>query len=86
MIAPDELKRTIEAGVDGCQTVVVTDLTGTQDHYQAVIVAGGFEGKLPLARHRMVYAALGDLMSGPVHALTLETLTPAEHAKKSSLT
>ncbi len=86
MIAPDELKRTIEAGVEGCDTVVVTDLTGTQDHYQAVIVATGFEGKLPLARHRMVYAALGELMDGPVHALTLQTLTPAEHARKGSLT
>lgn len=86
MIAPSELKKTLEDGVPGCQTVVVTDLTGTQDHYQALIVASGFEGKLPLARHRMVYAALGPLMDGPVHALTLETLTPAEHADKGALT
>ena len=85
MIAPDELKRTIEAGVQGCDTVVVTDLTGTQDHYQALVVATGFEGKLPLARHRLVYAALGPLMDGPVHALTLQTLTPAEHARRGSI-
>jgi stress-induced morphogen len=85
VIAPEELKHVIESGIDGCSTVVVTDLTGTQDHYQALIVASGFEGKMPLARHRLVYKALGDLMAGPVHALTLETLTPAEHAAKGSL-
>ena len=86
MIAPEELTRRLKAGVDGCQHVEVVDLTGTQDHYQALVVAAGFEGKLPLARHRMVYAALGELMDGPVHALTLQTLTPDEHAAKGSLT
>ena len=37
-----------------------------------------FAGKLPLARHRMVYATLGELMGGAIHALSLKTLTPEE--------
>ncbi len=37
-----------------------------------------FAGKLPLARHRMVYATLGELMGGAIHALSLRTLTPEE--------
>lgn len=47
-------------------------------HFEAVVVSDVFHGKLPLARHRMVYATLGGLMGGAVHALQLKTLTRAE--------
>ena len=35
---------------------------------------------MPLARHRMVYATLGERMGGEIHALSLKTLTPEEAA------
>jgi len=47
-------------------------------HFEATVVSEAFAGKLPLARHRMVYATLGDLMGGAIHALALKTLTPGE--------
>ena len=47
-------------------------------HFQARIVAEVFVGKPTLARHRMVYAVLGERMGGEVHALSLRTLTPTE--------
>ncbi len=47
-------------------------------HFAARIVTAAFAGKATLARHRMVYAALGPRMGGEVHALSLRTLTPAE--------
>jgi hypothetical protein len=47
-------------------------------HFEAVVVAEAFRGKLPLARHRMVYATLGERMGGEIHALSLRTLTPDE--------
>ena len=50
-------------------------------HFEAVVVSPAFAGKLPLARHRMVYATLGDLMGGAIHALQLKTLTPDEAAR-----
>lgn len=50
-------------------------------HFEALIVSPAFAGKLPLARHRMVYATLGDRMGGEIHALALRTLTPDEHAR-----
>ena len=42
------------------------------------MVSAAFAGKLPLARHRMVNATLGELMGREIHALQLKTLTPAE--------
>ena len=53
-------------------------------HFEAEVVSTAFAGKLPLARHRMVYATLGDLMGGAIHALALKTLTPSEAAARRS--
>ncbi len=53
--------------------VELTDLTGTSDHFQAVVVTRAFEGKTRVEQHQMVYAALGELMNGPIHALALTT-------------
>ena len=50
-------------------------------HYRLLIVSAGFQGRPPLERHRMVYDALGDLMGGPIHALSMRTLTPEEWSR-----
>jgi acid stress-induced BolA-like protein IbaG/YrbA len=50
-------------------------------HFEALVISPAFAGKLPLARHRMVYATLGELMGGAIHALSLRTLTPEEAAR-----
>lgn len=50
-------------------------------HFEALVVSDAFEGKMPLARHRLVYATLGDLMGTAIHALSLRTLTPDEAAR-----
>lgn len=47
-------------------------------HFLVRIVSDRFEGVQPLARHRMVYAALGTLMQTDIHALSLEALSPTE--------
>ena len=52
-------------------------------HFEALVVDASFAGKLPLARHRMVYATLGELMGGAIHALSLRTLTPDEFAREA---
>lgn len=71
----DEVRARIAAGIPGA-TVTVKDTTGTGDHFAAEVVAPAFEGKSMMAQHRLVYAALGELMSGPIHALQLETRAP----------
>jgi BolA protein len=47
-------------------------------HFVVHIVAGQFEGKNPLQRHRMVYDAMGELMQTEVHALSIRAETPDE--------
>ncbi|MBS3896443.1 BolA/IbaG family iron-sulfur metabolism protein [Silanimonas sp.] len=71
----DFVRRLIEAGLPGAR-VHVEGADGV--HFEATIVSEAFAGKLPLARHRMVYATLGERMGGEIHALALRTLTPAE--------
>ena len=51
---------------------------GGQGHFRVDIVSAAFAGKLPLARHRLVYAALGDMMQTDIHALAIEARTPDE--------
>jgi BolA protein len=47
-------------------------------HYQVTIVAQSFVGKSPVARHRLVYDAVGDLMRQEVHALAIQAFAPNE--------
>lgn len=58
--------------------VELTDMTGGGDHWQGVFVSAGFAGKTMIQRHRAIYAALGELMHGPIHALTFKAQTPEE--------
>ena len=47
-------------------------------HWQLVIVSDAFRGKAPVARHRRVYEALGDLMQRDIHALKIEASAPRQ--------
>ena len=47
-------------------------------HWQLTIVSEAFRGKNPVARHRMVYEALGDLMKRDIHALRIEASAPEQ--------
>jgi BolA protein len=47
-------------------------------HFAVRIVASCFAGRNRLARHRLVYDALGPLAARGIHALTIEALAPGE--------
>lgn len=47
-------------------------------HFRVRLVAEAFRGRSQLERHRLVYAALGPLMSGAVHAVNIVARTPEE--------
>ena len=47
-------------------------------HFAVRIVAAGFAGRSKVARHRLVYDALGPLKARGIHALSIEALAPGE--------
>ena len=71
----ETIQKLIETGLPGAR-VQVSGADGV--HFEATVVSEAFRGKLPLARHRLIYATLGDLMGGAIHALALKTVTPDE--------
>jgi stress-induced morphogen len=75
MPSPDAVRQRLLASFPDAR-VDVTDLTGTQDHFQAVVVTAAFQGKTRIEQHKMVYGALGELMDGAIHALALTTRAP----------
>ena len=51
---------------------------GGQTHWKLSIVSRRFAGQPTVARHRMVYQALGELMQNPIHALAISARSPEE--------
>jgi BolA protein len=49
---------------------------GGHSHFRVTIVAEAFRGVSPVARHRLVYAAVGDLLETDIHALAIEASPP----------
>ena len=47
-------------------------------HFRVDVVSGAFTGMSPIARHRAVYAAVGELMATDIHALAIRARTPQE--------
>lgn len=45
-------------------------------HFHVRIVSAAFAGQLPIRRHRLVYAALGELMDHGIHALSIDAKSP----------
>jgi len=79
MPTPDQLRQYIADGLE-CQHLQVT---GDGTHFEALVVSAAFEGKRTLERQRMVYAALGDRMREEIHALSMQTRTPAEYGGRA---
>jgi stress-induced morphogen len=82
VMEPTEVERLIRESFPDAE-IELTDLTGTQDHYQARVVSQAFSGRSPIEQHQLVYQALGDAMKGPIHALALKTYTPDAWKKLS---
>jgi acid stress-induced BolA-like protein IbaG/YrbA len=72
---PQEVARLIRAGLPGAQVEVQSE---DQTHFAARVIAREFTHLRSLARHQLVYRALGELMGREIHALSIEALTPEE--------
>ncbi len=74
-MAAADIEALIRAALPDAQ-VTITDLAGDGDHYAAHVSSELFRGKLRVAQHKLVYAALGGRMGGELHALQLTTSVP----------
>jgi len=83
VIEPREIEERLRTAFPDAE-IVLDDLTGTKDHYQARIVSALFSGKTPIQQHQLVYAALAEEMKGPIHALSLKTYSPESWAKQEN--
>jgi stress-induced morphogen len=81
MMSPNQIEQLIQRALPGSE-VVVQDMTGTQDHFQALVISPAFMGKSMVEQHQMVYQALGENMKQAIHALTLQTYTPEQWKNK----
>ncbi len=77
MMRPEEIREKILQAMPEAQ-VEIQDMTGTMDHFQALVVSPQFQGKTMVEQHQLVYRALGDLMREAIHALALKTYTPEQ--------
>ena len=73
--SPEDIKRYIVEALD-CERV---EVDGDGRHFQALIISAAFAGKNRVARHQLVYAALGERMREEIHALSMRTVTPEEY-------
>ena len=78
MVSPEQVKSYIEEGL-ACDLVRVE---GDGQHFEAVIVSAAFSGKNKVQQHQIVYRALGDRMREEIHALSMQTYTPEDWARK----
>jgi len=76
MVEPSEVEQRLREAFPDASVLELEDLTGTKDHYRARIVSAAFQGLNRVQQHQAVYRALGDWMSGPIHALALDTSSP----------
>jgi acid stress-induced BolA-like protein IbaG/YrbA len=74
MVTPESIKQSIAAGL-ACEHV---EVAGDGQHWEALVVSQAFDGLTRIKQHQLVYAALGDRMREEVHALSMQTLTPAQ--------
>ena len=78
MVTPDSIQQALEAAL-ACEHV---EVVGDGQHFQALVVSPEFAGRNRVQRHQLVYAALGDRMREEIHALSMQTLTPEDWAKR----
>lgn len=76
---PEQVAELIRAALPGATVRVESE---DQTHFAALVVAEQFAGRRTLARHQLVYGALGERMGREIHALSIEALSPDEWAKR----
>ena len=73
-LSKEDLEKHIKESIPD-STVIIEDLRGDGDHYNATVISKSFEGKTKIEQHKMVYNSLKGKMGNELHALMLKTKT-----------
>ena len=77
-----KIEQKLEEGLTNPK-IFLQDMTGTMDHFNAMIISDDFIGKNLIEQHRLVYKILGDMVTNEIHALQLKTLTWEQWKKEN---
>ena len=77
---PDQVSALIRQAMPAAEVLVQSD---DNTHFSACVICDVFAGKRSIARHQMIYAALGTLVGREIHALSIEAHTRAEWAARA---
>jgi len=78
---PQQVADLIRAGLPGADILVESD---DNTHFAARVVAREFAGLRSIARHQLIYRALGEPMGREIHALSIDALSPQEWVERTS--
>ncbi|MFI4913614.1 MAG: BolA family protein [Steroidobacterales bacterium] len=76
----EQLAELIRNSIPGVTVEVRSD---DDTHFAARVVSPTFAGLRALARHQLVYRALGERMGSEIHALSIEAYTPDEWSARA---
>ena len=77
-----KIEQKLEEGLTNPK-IFLQDMTGTMDHFNAIIISDDFIGKNLIEQLRLVYKILGDMVTNEIHALQLKTLTWEQWKKEN---
>jgi len=77
---PEQVAELIRTGLPGADIHVESP---DNTHFAARVVAREFAGLRSIARHQLIYRALGEPMGREIHALSIDALTPEEWAARA---
>lgn len=77
---PNVIKQLIEGALPGAH-VEIRDLVGDQNHFEALVIHGSFQGKSLIDQHQAVMAPLREVLKEDLHALAIKTFTPERWQK-----
>jgi acid stress-induced BolA-like protein IbaG/YrbA len=78
---PDKVAELIRNALPGAQVKVESD---DQTHYSTLVVSAAFAGLRGVARHQLIYRAIGAGVGREIHALSIDALTPEEWAARQA--
>lgn len=84
MSVAERIRTNLETGIECWHLDVVNEShmhsvpANSETHFRVIVVSPAFDGQTRVARHRAVNKLLAEELAGPVHALAIEAVTPAQ--------